>query len=288
MSGRSIFPLEEGAAPRPGFVAFGNYQVRLQEFNDLGLGRTPRAAPGGKAAEHRATLATRLGQLNLEEFEGTSACDVNNWLRTVATRFRLLDIPQTYWLASASAKLRLNASTWFNSWSAANETATWETFRAAIIERFTPEDAELHLALEIRRLRHTGTADEYIEAHSKLRQRAPISFNHDHGAFRAQFLHAIKPHVYRWMNLSLCNTLEGCYREMRLAEDKSNSMHNARTEENNRGRQGTKREGQTGSEDRDKRNRRGQRQGSKDNNSKDTGRTSHLRNMETSTEAGKE
>lgn len=75
---------------------------------------------------------------------------------------------------------------------------------------------------------------------------------------------------------------------MRLAEDKLKSMHNTRTDENNCGRQGTKREGKAGSEDRDKRNCHGQRQGSKESTSKDSGRTSHLCNMETNTEAGKE
>lgn len=74
--------------------------------------------------EHHITLATRLGQLNIKEFDGISTCDVNNWLCTIATCFRLLDIPQMYWLASESAKICVNASTWVNSWSAANETAT--------------------------------------------------------------------------------------------------------------------------------------------------------------------
>lgn len=73
--------------------------------------------------------------------------------------------------------------------------------------------------------------------------------NHNHSAFCAQFLYAMKLHMYQWMNLSQCTTLKGCYCKMQLAKEKSNSIHNARNENNNCGRQGTKLEGQNSKED---------------------------------------
>lgn len=97
-----------------------------------------------------------------------------------------------------------------------------------------------------------------------LQQRTPVTFNHNYGAFFALFLHSIKIHVYRCMNISKCTTFKICYREIRLSKNKFNSMHNARGEDKNCGRQGTKREGQDGQEDRNKWKTRVQRQCSKD------------------------
>lgn len=75
------------------------------------------------------------------------------------------------------------------------------------------------------------------------------------------------------MNLIQCTNLEGSYREMRLAKDKSNSMHKEHNDEFNCSRQGTKREFQSVQDKCDKRNRCGQLQGSKEPGSKDSGWT---------------
>lgn len=88
--------------------------------------------------------------------------------------------------------------------------------------------------------------------------------------------------------MSQCTSLKSCYRKMRLVEEKFNSVHNSWDKEKDRGRQGTKLEGQEGQEVCDKKNKRGQQHGSKDAMSKDLGCTAHLRNMGTIKEARKE
>lgn len=111
MSGSLLYPLNKGEAHCPGFVAYSNQQVRLAELNALGLGCRHLGDQDPDKRQATQTLLTWINQLHLDDFEGTSACNVNNWLRTLGTHFRLLNIPLMTWLAAATGKLRLDTTT---------------------------------------------------------------------------------------------------------------------------------------------------------------------------------
>lgn len=92
ISGKFIYRLAEDKAPRPGFVASSNQQVCLTEISVLGPGCPPgNQDPNEPCAAQ--TLATQINQLHTDKFKGTSIGDVNIWLRTLETRFHLLNIP---------------------------------------------------------------------------------------------------------------------------------------------------------------------------------------------------
>lgn len=129
MSGSSIYSYVAGTKSFPGYLVFENKIIYLAKFSVIRIGACFTGKANSNKQRSSQTLATRLNQLNSDNFEGTSSCELRNWIKTQGNQFRLLNILYKYWLLSASAKLNLNLATWLNIWSKANPDSTCQNFK---------------------------------------------------------------------------------------------------------------------------------------------------------------
>lgn len=83
--------------------------------------------------------------------------------------------------------------------------------------------ADVTIARELDSLAHSGSIKEYVEAHMKICQRAPSSFDVESAMVRHIFMRNMKPYLYKLMDISQCKSLADTYVEARNAEDKANS-----------------------------------------------------------------
>lgn len=103
-------------------------------------------------------------KLVFPSFEGV---DPKIWRDKCEDYFRIMEIPEWMWVATASMHMNGNAAKWARVLRCKGELGTWETFMQAVEAKFGFYDHQ-HALASLLELQQEGTVEEYVTEFENL------------------------------------------------------------------------------------------------------------------------
>ena len=219
----------EGDPVPAGFTIFNGMLIPTEQFNLLsrkGIFTAPAALP---QEENTVTplMLQRLRSAQIGTFAGHCGENATMWIDNTETKFSQIGYPQELWPSEVSLRLTSIAAKFVGEWFQKNPTLNnnWAEFKKAFTEQFCLKDTDTMIAQELKKIKMTGTIEEYIAAYKDICNRTPTSMNFNDPSTRVNFYDHLKPYVMRHFNLNVCETLQDCFQEGKRAAQQADSLH---------------------------------------------------------------
>ena len=195
--------------------------IPTKQFNLLsrrGIFTTPASRPQEEGTVTLLMLQ-RLDSAQIGTFSGNQGKNATMWIDNTKTKFSQIGYPQELWPSEVSLRLTSIAAKFVGEWFQENPALNnnWAELKKAFIEQFCLKDTDTMIAQELKKIKMTGTTEEYIAAYEDIRNQAPTSMKFDDPSACVTFYDHLKPYVIHHFNLSVCETLQDCFQEGKRA-----------------------------------------------------------------------
>jgi hypothetical protein len=161
---------------------------------------------GGSSRDHSVSL---VKPPKPDTFDGRTQKSIDQWLFEIEQYFIITRAPSSDWVTIAAAFLRGSAATWWRSAyqkaQVSNIIITWESFKAALIQRFRPIEASKTARTALDALRQTRSVSEYCDTFLRYVQ---LIDNITDAEQIHRFISGLKPSIAREVDMFDPKTLE--------------------------------------------------------------------------------
>ena len=221
---------EEGQPIPEGSVLYQGITMPLGQFNALSAAnligaRGTAAAPQPDPNIMPGHVAQRLRVAEIGSFSGLREESGLRWIRSAQTKLEQVGCDRRFWIPEIVIRLKFDAAAWAEAWHQDHpEPRNYEQFKADFLTRFEKPVHEITIAQDLKKLRQTGTLEEYTRAYEELRLRAPPTMVFDSPTTCVNYLDGLKPYITRQVDFSRCTSLQATYEEAENARGKADSL----------------------------------------------------------------
>ena len=222
---------KEGQPIPEGSVLYQGITMPLGQFNALSAAnligaRGPAATPQPDPNIMPSHVAQRLRVAKIGSFSGMREESGLRWICSAQTKLEQVGCDCRFWIPEIAIRLKYNAAAWSEKWHQEHDKPRdYDQFKANFLAKFEKPVHEITIAQDLKKLRQSGTLEEYTRAYKELRLRAPPTMIFDSPTTCVNYINGLKSYITRQVNFSRCTSLQATYEEAKNARGKANSLY---------------------------------------------------------------
>jgi hypothetical protein len=119
---------------------------------------------------------------------------LNAWKLSMETYLKLCEVPEHYWVWTASTYLSGQAATWFSHYQQKTGITTWQVFISDLRAHFIPGNAQSEALDRLSRLRQTNSVESYAKLFRQIAEEISETESKDY-EMKGIFVRNLKPEV---------------------------------------------------------------------------------------------